>query len=194
MIKTPLIIAIAAAVIALGVFAFVTDAPAMMGSSAEPCANCHVMDAAYENWYHAPHEKWTECVDCHLPHENVFAYTNKIGDEKVIVIYNNSYEQTSGRIKNSFGKIYKLQNGNKEFRRKTISEALDLRHSHPYGKTNDDYFYIFKDSKTNLEYIRSAKELANEGLYAHLFGYNYHVFWNFREVKEIGRASCRERV
>lgn len=116
--------------------------------------------------------------------ENVFAYTNKIGDEKVIVIYNNSYEQTSGRIKNSFGKIYKLQNGNKEFRRKTISEALDLWHSHPYGKTNDDYFYIFKDSKTNLEYIRSAKELANEGLYAHLFGYNYHVFWNFREVKD----------
>ena len=74
MTKIPIIIAIAAAVIALGVFAFVTDAPAMMGTSAEPCANCHVMDAAYENWYHAPHEKWAECVDCHLPHDNVFAY------------------------------------------------------------------------------------------------------------------------
>ena len=74
MTKLPIFIAIAAAVIALGVFAFATDAPAMMGSNAETCANSHVMDAAYENWYHAPHEKWTECVDCHLPHENVFAY------------------------------------------------------------------------------------------------------------------------
>ena len=42
MTKIPIVIAIAAAVIALGVFAFVTDAPAMMGSDAETCANCHV--------------------------------------------------------------------------------------------------------------------------------------------------------
>lgn len=74
MTKTPLIIAIVAAVVALGVFVLVTDTPAMMGSSAEVCANCHVMDAVYENWYRASHGNWTECVDCHLPHENVFAY------------------------------------------------------------------------------------------------------------------------
>lgn len=74
MTKLPITIAFFAAAIALGVFVVVTDTPAMMGSDSATCANCHVMDAAYENWYHAPHEKWTECVDCHLPHENVFAY------------------------------------------------------------------------------------------------------------------------
>jgi len=68
------IIAILAAILAFAIFAVVTDTPAMMGSAPETCANCHVMDSAYENWYHAPHEKWTECVDCHLPHQNVFAY------------------------------------------------------------------------------------------------------------------------
>ncbi len=45
-----------------------------MGTSASTCANCHVMEAAYENWYHAPHEKVTECVDCHLPHDNPVHY------------------------------------------------------------------------------------------------------------------------
>ena len=74
MLKSPLFIALAAAVIALGTFVFVTDAPAYGGSDPETCANCHVMDSQYENWYHAPHEKWTECVDCHLPHENIVAY------------------------------------------------------------------------------------------------------------------------
>jgi cytochrome c nitrite reductase small subunit len=72
--KTPLIIAIAAFVIALGTFVIVSDAPAYGGTDAATCANCHVMEAAYENWYHAPHEKVTECVDCHLPHDNFVNY------------------------------------------------------------------------------------------------------------------------
>ena len=74
MSRLPFLIAIAAAVIALGFFVFVSDAPAYGGSAPETCANCHVMDSQYENWYHAPHEKVTECVDCHLPHENTVAY------------------------------------------------------------------------------------------------------------------------
>jgi cytochrome c nitrite reductase small subunit len=32
------------------------------------------MDAAYENWYHASHERWAKCVDCHLPHDNLINY------------------------------------------------------------------------------------------------------------------------
>ncbi len=74
MTKYPLFIAIAAAVVALGFFVFVTDAPAYGGSAPETCANCHVMDSQYENWYHAAHEKVTECVDCHLPHDNIAVY------------------------------------------------------------------------------------------------------------------------
>ena len=74
MLKSPIFMAFAAAVIALGTFVLVTDAPAYGGSAPETCANCHVMDSQYENWYHAPHEKWTQCVDCHLPHENFVAY------------------------------------------------------------------------------------------------------------------------
>ena len=87
MSKLPFIIAIAAAVIALGFFVYVTDAPAYGGSAPETCANCHVMDSQYENWYHAPHEKFTECVDCHLPHENVVVYYLEKGRQGAKDVY-----------------------------------------------------------------------------------------------------------
>jgi len=69
-----LIVGVAALVIALGMFVYVVEPLAYMGAEAATCNNCHVMDGAYENWYHAPHEKVTECVDCHLPHDNVVNY------------------------------------------------------------------------------------------------------------------------
>lgn len=74
MSKLPLFAAVAAAVIALGVFVFVTDAPAYAGTDSSTCNNCHVMDAQYENWYHAGHAKVTTCVECHLPHDNLIHY------------------------------------------------------------------------------------------------------------------------
>ncbi len=72
--KSLLIVAVVAVVIALGMFVFVTDAPAYAGTNAATCNNCHMMDAAYENWYHGGHERVTECVDCHLPHDNLIDY------------------------------------------------------------------------------------------------------------------------
>ena len=87
MSKLPFIIAITAAVIALGFFVYVTDAPAYGGSAPETCANCHAMDSQYENWYHAPHEKVTECVDCHLPHENAIAYYLEKGRQGAKDVY-----------------------------------------------------------------------------------------------------------
>ncbi len=68
------IVAVVAAVIALGLFVYVTDAPAYAGKNPATCNNCHVMDAAYENWFHGGHETVTVCVDCHLPHDNFVHY------------------------------------------------------------------------------------------------------------------------
>ena len=87
MSKLPFFIAVTAAVIALGFFVYVTDAPAYGGSAPETCANCHAMDSQYENWYHAPHEKVTECVDCHLPHTNVVAYYFEKGRQGAKDVY-----------------------------------------------------------------------------------------------------------
>ena len=70
----PLVIGILALLAVLGVFAWVTDAPAYLGHEAATCNNCHVMDSQYENWYHAAHERSAACTDCHLPHQNIVSY------------------------------------------------------------------------------------------------------------------------
>jgi len=69
-----LLIGILVFLAALGVFAWATDAPAYLGHEAATCNNCHVMDAQYENWYHAAHAGSAVCNDCHLPHQNIFSY------------------------------------------------------------------------------------------------------------------------
>ncbi len=72
--KIPLTIGIAALVIALGVFGWVTNAPSYLGHEPSTCNNCHVMDGEYEGWFHAAHAKVSECTDCHLPHQNIASY------------------------------------------------------------------------------------------------------------------------
>ena len=86
-LKHPLFMAGAAAAIALGLFAFVTDMPAYAGTASETCANCHVMDSMYENYNHAAHQPWAECADCHLPHENMISYYVEKGRQGIHDVY-----------------------------------------------------------------------------------------------------------
>jgi len=58
----------------LGVFAWSSEAASYLGHEPGTCNNCHVMDAQYENWYHAAHGREAECTDCHLPHQNIISY------------------------------------------------------------------------------------------------------------------------
>ena len=87
MLRNPLFIAIAAAIIALGTFVFVTDMPAYAGTDPETCANCHVMDSMYENYYHSAHQSWAECSDCHLPHGNFVTYYFEKGRQGAHDVY-----------------------------------------------------------------------------------------------------------
>jgi hypothetical protein len=60
---------------------------------------------------------------------------------------------------------------------KDLGEGLGL-HDDPV------YFSIFRDSATGLEYIRSSEDLCKKGLYVELGAYKYHVFIDFREVRD----------
>ncbi len=94
MSKLPLIIGVAAAVIALAAFVYVTDAPAYGGTASETCNNCHVMNPMYENYYHAAHQRAAECADCHLPHQNPIAYYLEKGRQGAHDVYVFSTGQT----------------------------------------------------------------------------------------------------
>ena len=86
MSKIP-IIAIVVAALAMGYFAFITDAASYGGSAPETCANCHVMDSHYESWYHGAHENLAKCTDCHLPHDNFAVYYAEKGRQGAKDVY-----------------------------------------------------------------------------------------------------------
>ena len=77
MTKLPLLISVVCVLAAAGVGMYVTDFTAYLGNDPTTCNNCHVMDAAYEGWYHAPHSKWAACNDCHTPHDFIPKYLVK---------------------------------------------------------------------------------------------------------------------
>jgi len=108
--------------------------------------------------------------------ENVFAYTNRSGDQRAIVLYNNAYNTTRGWIKLSTSINYGSAE-NKHLVRKNLSEALALN-------SEQGVYYIFRDHPSGLEYLRSGRQLTEEGLFAELHAYQFHVFLDFREVRD----------
>ncbi len=108
--------------------------------------------------------------------EDVFAYSNRAGDERSLVIYHNKYASARGWVKTSVA--YSVKTGQGDERRltqKTLGEGLGLR-------ADDNGFCIFRDSVTGLEYIRNSKQLCDRGLYVELDAYKCHVFLDWREV------------
>jgi len=72
--KLPFYVGIVALVAVLGVGMYVTEFTTYLGNNPTTCNNCHVMDAAYEGWYHAGHKSWTTCSECHTPHAFIPKY------------------------------------------------------------------------------------------------------------------------
>jgi glycosidase len=110
--------------------------------------------------------------------ENVFAHSNRSGEERGLVIYNNKYEFARGWIRTSASYSVKREKAEERMLvQKTLGEGLGLH-------AEDDTFCIFRDHVTGLEYIRNSKELCQQGLYVELGAYQYHVYIDFREVRD----------
>jgi cytochrome c nitrite reductase small subunit len=57
---------------AIGAFALLGP-PGLLAKSemASFCASCHVMESEYEAWFHEGAHRRVNCVDCHLPRDNI---------------------------------------------------------------------------------------------------------------------------
>ncbi|MEE4178296.1 MAG: alpha-amylase family glycosyl hydrolase [Bacteroides sp.] len=106
--------------------------------------------------------------------ENVMAYTNRFGHERVLVLFNNKYEGASGRISHSAPKLRKGGDAG-QTRVLQLGEALGLNGSH-------GFFYVMKEHISGLEYLKSGKEIFEQGLHWHLNGFEYRIFWEFLEI------------
>ncbi|MBM4422855.1 MAG: cytochrome c nitrite reductase small subunit [Chloroflexi bacterium] len=70
-------VGVLALVIVAGTLMYVSDFTVYLGNDPTTCNNCHVMDAAYEGWFHSPHKLWANCNDCHTPHDLIPKYIVK---------------------------------------------------------------------------------------------------------------------
>jgi len=112
--------------------------------------------------------------------EDVFAYSNRFGDpstgsgqvERGLVVYHNKYSETRGWVKTSAAFMDKASG---KLIQRTLAEGLSL----PTGPSD---YVIFRDYVTNLEYIRSCRELTEKGLCVELRGYQCHAFLDWRFV------------
>ena len=87
-------------VIAIGFFAYIINiskALSYLSSDPKACINCHVMNSQYATWQHSSHAERANCVDCHLPRDNmVNKYIAKAKDG-----YNHTVAFTFNTYKNA---------------------------------------------------------------------------------------------
>ncbi len=109
--------------------------------------------------------------------EDVFAYSNRAGSERGLVVYHNKFATAKGWIRISAAYLVKSETGEHMLVQKRLGEGL--------GLTNDGNSYcIFRDMVNNLEYMRNSKEMYEKGLYIELEAYKCQVFTSFREVQD----------
>ena len=104
--------------------------------------------------------------------ENVFAYSNRNGGERALVVYNNRYGATHGTI--DFSAAY-ADKGAGQLRQQRLREGLGLT-GHPSA------IFQFRDALTGLEYLRPSNVISERGLTLDLHAYQCHVFLGWREL------------
>jgi hypothetical protein len=106
--------------------------------------------------------------------EDVFAYSNRRGGERALVVYHNRYARTRGWIRTSCAYAEKPGVG-RRLVQQTLGEALGL-------SRDAARFLICRDAVTGLEYLSRSRALADEGLRLELEAYTCRVFLDWREV------------
>jgi hypothetical protein len=110
--------------------------------------------------------------------EDVFAYSNRSGGERALVIIHNKFGTARGWIHTSAAFMVKTGQGDE----RALSSSL-LGEGLAIGR-GDNTYTIFRDQASSLEYIRPNTELFERGLYLELNAYQTHVFLDFREVQD----------
>jgi glycosidase len=117
--------------------------------------------------------------------ENVFAYSNRVGEHRALVLYHNSHAKTAGWIRESAAFLVAGEEEGGRLDRTALADALGV-------PDKDDRYVAFRDQTEGLEYIRSARELHERGLYAELKEYQFHVFMDFREICDDPESSWKQ--
>jgi glycosidase len=108
--------------------------------------------------------------------DNVYAYSNRLGRDRSLIVYHNQFASASGTIRMSVPTPVK-SGDNRSMVQRSLVEALNL---HPA----DDRYVIFREFRTGLEFIFHSRELADRGLSLSLDAYQCLVYLDIREVQD----------
>ncbi len=100
--------------------------------------------------------------------ENVFAFTNQLSKQHVLVLFNNSYQETWGKIVNSFPHTDAAD-------RHTGKYSLNIAAAFGLFTENNRYLCLH-DLSTDTYLIRLTNQIVEHGFETHLNGYEYHVY------------------
>ncbi|BCY19013.1 alpha-amylase [Leptolinea sp. HRD-7] len=117
--------------------------------------------------------------------ENVIAFTNGLGNDRVLVAYHNRFGETSGWIKTSCAYTKRGPDGHRRLVQTSLIDGLGI-------KAGDNSYIIFRDQNSGLEYIRPVSELGDRGLFLHLRAYTCIVFTDFRQVEDDSSHLYRQ--
>jgi glycosidase len=102
--------------------------------------------------------------------EDVYAYSNRVGDERALVLYHNKFAHTRGRIIGSVPA------------RRPDGSMGTVRVDEALGLTGQGGFSVFRDVSTDLEHIRPTAEIVGEGFFWELHAFKVHVLTSWRVV------------
>jgi glycosidase len=105
--------------------------------------------------------------------EDVFAYSNRSGDHRALIIYQNRFATTYGTIHQSAAYADK---GAGHLRQQSLGGA--------FGLPNDgNLFLAFRDITTGLQHLERASKIVSNGYSIELHAYSCHVFLDWRELR-----------
>lgn len=113
--------------------------------------------------------------------ENIFAYSNRAGGERALVVYNNRYQTSSGWVRWSVPIATSVE-GSVEQR--SLVDALGL------SNAPQTWFRIY-EYRSGLTFLRSSHELAERGFFVSLAGYQYQIYTGFGELRDTDGRYAR---
>ncbi len=116
--------------------------------------------------------------------EDVFAYSNRSGDERALVIYHNRFASMRGRVRQSVAFAEKGPDGEKHLVRSTLVEGLGLT-DEPGAVT------IYRDVLAGVEHVREISDLRAHGFRVALDAYATHVYMGWRAIGGEAAAEYR---
>ncbi len=108
--------------------------------------------------------------------ENVFAFSNRHGDEKALILFNNKYEMAGGHIRTSAPRL-STEGSDKKMTTTVLADALGIQHS-------GNMYYHAREHISGLEYLFRGEDIHREGFHWSLRGFEYRVFLSFRELHD----------